>query len=137
RLGEGGDVPTTGGEALRTGVQVDPGDPVPPDQTADDRPGFQQHHVRSGAGGGAGGHQTGHPTADHGQVEVHCSCSQPVDRKSTSGSVSGGTPWPRLTTCAGAARPAVSTCWACSRSNGQSAASIAGSLFPCSSTHGT
>ena len=55
---------------------------------------------------------------------------------STAGSVVGGTPWPRLTTCEGAAFPRSTTSRAWASSGPQPAASRAGSMLPCSGRPG-
>ena len=59
--------------------------------------------------------QASDPAADHGDVghatlrpprsSAPSACTRSTIRASTSGSVSGGTPWPRLKTCPGAAAP--------------------------------
>ncbi len=66
----------------------------------------------------------------------HRLCRSATRSVSTPGSVVGGTPCPRLTTCAGAARPRSTTSRAWASSAGQPAASSAGSMLPCSGSPG-
>ena len=57
-------------------------------------------------------------------------CTSSTARVRTVGSVSGSTPWPRLNTCPGAARPSASTRRTSASTTGQSASSSAGSRLP-------
>ena len=79
------------------------------------------------------------PPADHhdvgGSPAAACRYAVLTDestmRVSTAGSVSGGTPWPRLRTWAGAALPRSRTSSTCVSSTGHGADSSAGSTLPC------
>ena len=63
-------------------------------------------------------------------------CTSSTTRVSTAGSVSGSTPWPRLKTWPGAARPSASTRRTSASTTGQSASSSAGSRLPCTARPG-
>ena len=63
-------------------------------------------------------------------------CTRSTTRVSTSGSVSGMTPWPRLKTWPGAARPAASTARLWLATTSQGANSTAGSRLPCTARSG-
>src|SRR5690606_22089318 len=64
----------------------------------------------------------------------HRACTASTIRVSTAGSVEGGTPWPRLNTCARATEPASMT-WSIAASIvSHGAPSTAGSRLPCTVT---
>src|SRR5699024_2886235 len=100
-------VPAAGGEGFGTPVQGEAADLLGTHQAAQGCGGLEEDDAGARPGACAGGGQSGHSPADDGDVVVcwvHCSCAQVTSRVSTSGSVPGGTPWPRLSTWAGATR---------------------------------
>src|SRR5699024_8130415 len=131
----------SGGEGLGAGVQCETADPVRAHEPAHAVGGFEDRDLLPRPGCGAGGHEAGHSAADDGEIDAlgggHWSCAQATRRVRTSGSVVGGTPWPRLSTWAGAAWPAASTVSVCSCRAGQPALSSAGSILPCRGTPGS
>ena len=64
---------------------------------------LQHHHALPRHGQAMSGRQAGDPSPD--DDGGHSSCTSATRSVSTAGSVSGGTPWPRFTMWAGAARP--------------------------------
>src|SRR5690606_37006116 len=99
-------------------------------------PGDAAAHHEGGSGRGpAGGPAVplrAHGLPPRGVCSSGGSWTEDTRSVSTGGSVPGGTPWPRFTTCPGAVAPPASTSRTCSASTGQGAVSRAGSMLPCS-----
>ena len=111
-----------GQQRLGSDVDREPRDLRDLQLAADPRRGLEHGHVVPGRRGEPGRRQPGDPAADDGQPGRHPSeCTSSTIRVSTSGSVSGGTPWPRLKMCPAAPRPSATTRRTAASTTGQSA----------------
>src|SRR5829696_237877 len=140
-------------KALRTAGQQRLGPDIEPYPVEDSRidlaappaAGLQNGHLQSGSGQGPSSHEPRNSATDHRDACAHATipsalaarrsstasaCTISTIRASTSGSASGGTPWPRLKTWPGAAAPDLMISRTRSASTDQGAPSSAGSRLP-------
>src|SRR5690606_203689 len=112
------------------------------DRAAEAVLGLEQHHAVPRALVASGGEQPREAAADDEDPGAHASGASAARatrwewRKATRsvrtcGSVSGGTPWPRFTTCPAAAAPASSTPRASAKRASSEVNRTAGSMLPC------
>ena len=134
-----------GREGLGAEVDIDARDPTAAEEAAELVGRFEQHDAHAGAREIVGDRETRDAASDHDDVDRVARAVCPVVRHEarqawtartrsvrTSGSVSFGTPCPRLNTWARAARPAVSVSCTAARRTSAGAKSSAGSRLPCS-----
>src|SRR5690606_27491449 len=96
-------------EGLRPRVDVDPAHARVLDQAAHPVARLEDEGAQAGGGESVGGGEAPHARADDDGVTHHRLWASSTIRVSTPGSVVGGTPWPRLSTWAGAWRPRSTT----------------------------